>query len=142
MAKVPLDIYENMPEPMKRYLAHFGWHFNKAACKEAVSHMWKKDKDGKKQRIEFKEKEQINEMLKKAGVELENKKLYDYVYVYHMVIADFVGCTPIADEKGIMQTVKAIVDDPDNPGGNVFRHWYWNRIDSGDGVDFDDFLDE
>lgn len=142
MAKVPLDIYEDMPHAMKRYISHFGWRFNKAACKDAVSMMWKKDKDGKKQHIEFKDKEEINELLKKHGIEIEYKILYDYVYVYHMIIADLLGNTPIKDELGVLQTVKAMIDDPDNPGGNFFRHWYWDMKDKGKGVDFEDYLDE
>lgn len=142
MKKVPLDLYEDMPQPMKRYISHYGWSFNKAACRDAVSMMWKKDSTGKKQRIEFKDKEQIDELLKKNNIELENKNLYDYVYVYHMITADLLGNTPIKDELGVLQTVKAMIDDPDNPGGNFFRHWYWDCKDAGHGIDFDDYLDD
>ncbi len=142
MSKVPLDLYEDMPRPMKRYISHFGWRFNRAACQDAVSKMWKKDASGKKQHIEFKDKPQIDELLKKSNIELENRNLYDYVYVYHMIVADLLGNTPIKDEQGVLQTVKAMIDDPDMPGGNFFRHWYWDMKDSGEGVDFEDYLDE
>lgn len=139
MKEDALFIYDEMPKPMKKYLSNFGWHFNKAACMDAVSAMWRKDNNGKKIRIKVLEKDQVDEMLKKHNVDLENKNLYDYVYVYHMVMADFTGIS-VDDEKHVALTVKAIVDDPDKPGGNVFLHWYWDKIYAGRGVEFDDYM--
>lgn len=139
MSNTPLDIYDDMPKPMKRYLSHFGWHFNKAACMDAVSMMYKKDVLGKKVRIQAKTKAEVDELLKKYNVNLDNKNLYDYVYAYHMVMANLMGIS-VDDERHAMLSVKAIVDDADNPGGNVFRHWYWDLVDKGEGVDFDDYM--
>ena len=141
MSKVPLDIYDEMPKPMKRYLSHFGWHFNKAACMDAVSMMYKKDVLGKKIRTQFKPKKEVDEMLSKYNVNLDNKHLYDYVYVYHTVMTNMMGVS-VDDERHAMLMVKAIVDDADNPGGNVFRHWYWDMIDKGEGVEFADYLED
>lgn len=141
MNKVPLDIYDEMPRPMKRYLAHFGWHFNKAACIYAISKMWKEDANGKKYKIEVRSKEQIDDFLKKYGVELKNTNLYDYVYYFHTVLADLHGVS-IDDDRHIALQVKAVIDDADNPGGNVFTHWYWDMVHKGLGVEFDDFLDD
>lgn len=137
---VPLDVYDDMPAPMKRYISNFGWHFNKAACYAAVSMMWKENEDGKKVKIQPFSKSHVDEVLKKNGVEIENKLLYDYVYAFHMSMADYVGKS-IDDEKHLAKHVKAIVDDVDKPGGNVFRHWYWDMVDAGMGVEFADFLD-
>lgn len=139
--KVPLNIYDEMPKPMKRYLSHFGWNFNASACKYAVSKMWKEDSNGNKKKIEFRPKEQVYEMLKKYGVELKHDNLYNGVYVYHMVVADMLGIS-VDDERHIALSVKAIIDDPDKPGGNVFSHWYWDMVDYGYGVEFEDFLDD
>ena len=50
MSKAPLFIYDDMPKAMKKYLSNFGWRFNKAACKDAVSMMWRYDNNGKKVR--------------------------------------------------------------------------------------------
>ena len=58
-------MYDDMPLPMKRYLKHYGWSFNKAACMYAVSRMWRKDSQGKKTRIKVVEKAQVDELLKK-----------------------------------------------------------------------------
>ena len=64
----------------------------------AVSRMWRKDSQGKKIRIKVLDKSQVDELLKKYNVELENKNLYDYVYAYHMVMADMMGVN-VDDEK-------------------------------------------
>lgn len=139
--KVPLFIYDEMPKPMKRYLAHFGWNFNLAACKYAVSKMWKEDAQGKKVKIEFKTKEYVYEILKKHGVELKHDELYNATYAWHMVQADMVGIS-VDDERHAALSVKAIIEDPDKLGGRVFSHWYWDSIEDGEGVDFEDFLDD
>lgn len=141
MRKIPLDIYDDMPKPMKRYLSHFGWSFNKGACYYAIKNMWKLDASGRRIRIEAKTKEQVEEILKKHGVELKHNSLFDFVYVYHMVMADYFGVC-IDDERHVAMMVKAIIDDPDNEGGNVFTHWYWDKVHNGEGVDFEDFLDD
>lgn len=136
----PLFIYDEMPKPMKRYLSHFGWRFNKALCEEAVSRMYKTDSNGKKTKVPVKTKEQVDDILKRNGVELKNKHGYDYVYAYHMAYADFFAVS-VDDERHLAMTVKAIIDDPDNPGGNVFGHWYIDQLISGEGVDFEDYLE-
>lgn len=138
---VPLFIYDDMPKPMKRYLSHFGWHFNKAACEDAVSGMFKEDSNGKKTRIPWRTKEQVDEILKKHGVELKHRIGYDYVYAYHSALADNLGVN-VDDERHLALTVKATVDDADKPGGNVFGHWYFDRLLSGEGVDFEDYMDD
>lgn len=140
MKGLPLFVYDDMPQPMKRYLKHFGWRFNKAACMYAIGRMWRKDSQGKKTRIKTVGKEQVDEMLKRHNVELENKNLYDYVYAYHMVMADLMGVS-VDDEKHVMLSVKALVDDADKPGGNLFWHWYWDEVYAGRGVEFEDFMD-
>jgi hypothetical protein len=139
--KVPLFIYDEMPSAMKRYIKHFGWNFNKKAFQYAVSKMFKEDSNGKRIKIEPKSKEAVEEILKKHGVELKNDELYNATYTYHMVLADYMGIS-IDDERHAALMVKAIIDDPDNKGGNVFAHWYWDRVHNGEGVDFEDFLDD
>lgn len=139
--KVPLFIYDEMPSPMKRYIKHFGWSFNHKAFLYAVSKMYKEDASGKRIKIEPKSKEQVYEILKKHGVELKHDELYNATYVWSMVQADYMGIS-IDDERHAALMVKAIIDDADNVGGNVFAHWYWDRVHNGEGVDFEDFLDD
>jgi len=45
MKKVPLDMYDDMPTPMRKYISNYGWHFNKEAFEYAVSQMRKKNNE-------------------------------------------------------------------------------------------------
>lgn len=126
---------------MKRYLSHFGWSFNKKACEYAVSKMYKEDSQGKKIKIELRPKEYVYDLLKRYNVDLKHDNLYNATYTYHMVVADMLGVS-VDDERHLAMSIKAIIDDADKPGGNVFTHWYWDMIDFGNGVDFEDFLDD
>lgn len=126
---------------MKRYIKHFGWNFNKKAFQYAVGKMYREDANGKRTKIEPKSKEVVDEILKKHGVELKHEELYNGAYTFHMVMADYMGIS-VDDERHAALMVKAIIEDPDNVGGNVFAHWYWDRVHNGEGIDFEDFLDD
>jgi hypothetical protein len=141
MKEITLDVYDDMPAAMKRYLRYYGWHFSKAACMYAISRMWKKNSDGKKERHKAVSKEQVDEVLKRHNIEIENGELYDKVYVYNMVMSDYVG-HGVDDEKHAAMLTKAILDDPDKPGGNVFRHWEADMRAAGMGIEFDDLMDD
>ena len=39
MEKLPLDLYDDRPSSMKRYLKYYGQHFNKKLCEFAISNM-------------------------------------------------------------------------------------------------------
>lgn len=41
--RLPLDMYDDIPTEMRKYLRFHGWHFNKKACDFAVSLMRKKN---------------------------------------------------------------------------------------------------
>ena len=90
MIRTSLNLYDDRPLSMKRYLKYFGQHFNKKLCQFAVSKM----KHGKTPIT----KEQVDEMLKKYNIHLDNNELYDYVYVCNMGNNDFMDSS-IADEK-------------------------------------------
>ena len=73
--KESLDMYEIdfMPKEMKAYLRNYGFSFSKKACEYAISLMRKENPATKKEeKIEPWSKEQVEEMLKKYNVTLEN----------------------------------------------------------------------
>lgn len=71
--RLPLDMYDDIPTEMRKYLRFHGWHFNKKACDFAVSLMRKKNAStGKTEKIEPLTKDQVDSMLAKYGVTLEN----------------------------------------------------------------------
>lgn len=136
----PLDLYDDMPRDMRKYLSNNGWHFNKKACDFAVSLMKKENPSTKKkEKIEPYTKEQVDEMLKKYNVVLENNVGYDYVFVANMCKADYLKSS-IADEHHLALYVKDTIDDIDAGGGVTMRRWYATMVANGEMVDWDDIL--
>lgn len=136
----PLDLYEKMPSEQRSYLSNYGWTFNKKACDCAVKQMKRKNPaTGKEEPVEIKTKEEVEEILKKHNIKLDNNEGYDFVYVYHMGLADYMKSS-ITDEQHLAMYVKDVIDDVDNPGGNVFMKWYFDCIKKGKPVYWEDLL--
>lgn len=121
------------------YLAeNGGWHFNKKACDYAVQNL--RGLDNKP--IKPISKEEVDEMLRKQGVKLENNKGWDYVYAANLGKSDMGGSTvgTQADEKSLSQYVKRTIDDPDAADGEVMACWYTKMIFRRIPVDWGSFL--
>lgn len=131
MNKLPLDIYDDRPTSMKRYLKYFGMHFNKKLCQFAVSKM----KHGKTPVS----KEEVETILNKYNVTLNNNELYDHVYVYNMGNNDYFGSS-ILDEKHLALYVKDVIDDKDGYDGIVFNRWYADMVSSGTPIEWSEML--
>lgn len=141
MRRVPLDMYdEDIPDEMKRYLKHHGWHFNRKACDFAVSLMRKKNAaTGKVEKVEKMTKEQVDAMLTKYGIVLENNVDYDYVYLANKGKATLFKSS-IADEQHLAMYVKDIIDDPELGDGEVMRKWDAEMTSRGISIAWDDIL--
>lgn len=133
----PLDTYEEimMPIEMRSYLRNYGFAFSKKACEFAVSLMRGRNKE----KIEFKDKEKVYEILKKYGIKLEHDNGYNAVYAWHMGESDYLKSS-IPDEQRLAMYVKDVVDDPDNAGGNVFRKFLADCDAKGIVVEWADIL--
>ena len=129
--KLPLDIYDDRPESMKRYLKYYGQHFNKKLCEFAISKM-----NHGKQPIS---KEKIDEVLNRYTIKINNNQLYDYVYVYNMGNNDFFESS-ILDEKHLALYTKDVIDDKDGYDGIVFNRWYADMVTCGIPIEWDDML--
>lgn len=138
--RIPLDMYDDIPEEMRRYLKQNGWHFNRKSCEFAVSLMRKKNPTtGKLERVEMMPKEQVDALLAKFGITLENNVDYDYVYVANMVKADMYKSS-IADEQHLAMYVKDVIDDVDAGDGEVMREWDAKMTSRGIAVEWDEIL--
>ena len=138
--RLPLDIYDDMPKDMRRYLQNNGWHFSKRACAWAVSLMKKENPTTKKKEtIEPYTKEQVDEMLKKYNITLENNVGYDYVFVANMGKADYLKSS-IPDEQHLALYVKDVIDDVDAGDGVTMRRWFATMVANGEIVEWDEFL--
>ena len=131
---VPLDIYDELPKYMRKYLQNYGWHFNKALCHYATSLM---KKGGKK--LEVLTKEQVDKILQQNNVYIENSTGYDYVFVANMCKADYYGSS-ITDEKHFALYIKDTLDDEDAAEGTTMRRWYATMVANGKSVDWEDFI--
>lgn len=138
--RLPLDMYDDIPMEMRKYLRFHGWHFNKKACDFAVSLMRKKNAStGKTEKIEPLTKDQVDSMLAKYGVTLENNVDYDYVYVANMGKADLLKSS-ITDEQHLALYVKDVVDDVDAGDGEIMREWDAKMTSRGIAVDWEEIL--
>lgn len=130
-----LDTYGVLPSGMRNYISNYGFHFSKKACDFAISLM--KGKNG--EAIGKISKEQVDEMLKRYGVELENKYGYDYVFAFHMGKADYLNSS-VPDEQRLMMFVKDTVDDPDASEETTFRRWLATMVGNGEPIIWDDLM--
>lgn len=127
----------DMPWCMKSYLRHNGWHFTKDACEFAVSRMKKKNSQGKQEQVKPMSKEEVDEMLRRNGIEIENRNGYDHVYVANKLKADMLKSS-LEDERHWALGIKDIVDDIDQPEGNIFHGWYASMMRAGERVPWED----
>lgn len=140
MKKTPLDVYDDIPRDMRAYLQHYGWHFSKRACEYAVGMMKKKNPASNKiEKIEPYTKEQVEDILTKHGVTIEDTSNYDYVFIANMCKADFFKSS-VPDEQHLALYVKDVLDDPDAGDGVTMRRWYATMVANGVGVDWSEML--
>lgn len=138
--KMPLDIYDDMPKDMKRYISAFGWNFNKKAYEFAAKSMKKRNPaTGKNEQVEPYTKEQVDELLVKHGIQLENNVLYNYVYVATMGKADFLKSS-IPDEQHLALYIKDVIDDIDASPETTFRRWTATMVGNGEPIEWSDFM--
>lgn len=128
-----------MPSGMDEYLSIYGWHFSKNLCEWAISRMWKKSADGKKEPIKPMKKEDMMELFKKYEIKVENCVGYDVMFVFHMAKSDFYGSSLI-DEKRLVQYVKDYIDDPDGYDGLPMTRFYADCIGSGTPIMWEDMI--
>lgn len=139
MKRAALDIYDDMPSPMRKYISNYGWHFNKEAFEYAISLMARKDSKGNVSKIETHSKEDINSVLRKYGVTLENDTLYDGAYVFHMGEADYLGSS-IPDEGHLAMYVRDTIDDIDASTETTFRRWVATMVGNGQPIPWSDLV--
>lgn len=125
---------------MKAYLRNYGFSFSKKACDWAVSQMKKENPATKKEeKIEPWTKDQVEDMLKKHNVVLENNVGYNHVYVANMLKADKYKSS-IPDEQHLALGVKDVIDDPDASPRLVFKQWVTHMDDSGIPIEWSELM--
>lgn len=140
MKHTALDVYDDMPYAMYKYISQNGFHFNKKACSYAVSRMKRKNPNSNKlEPIEPWHKEQVEDLLSRNGVTLTDSIMYDHVYVANMAKADYYKSS-LPDEAHIALFVKDTLEDADGSDELPFRYWLQRCIAMGEPVEFEDLL--
>lgn len=140
--KQALDTFELefMPMEMKAYLRNYGFSFSKKACEWAISLLRKENPSTKKEeKIEPWNKEQVDELLKKHNITLENNVGYNYVYVANMLRADKYKSS-IPDEQHLAMGVKDVIDDVDASPRLVFKQWITKMDDDGEPIEWSELM--
>lgn len=140
MNRQPLDTFDEIPREMRAYLRNNGWHFNKKACEYATKQMRKKSTaTAKPEKIDPWTKEEVEQLLQRNNVTLDNNTGHDFVFVANMAKADYLGSS-IADEQHLALYIKDSIDDIDAGDGTIMRRWYASMVAAGIPVEWDEIL--
>lgn len=131
------DISE-WPKAARKYFRSYGFHFSKEACDYAVKTLRKENPSTKKlEPIEVWSKDQVDDLLKRTNIVLNDNQLYDYVWVANMIRSDY-WKTSVTDEQHLAQMIKDIIDDADQRDGFIFNRWVSDRDFNGEYVDWNE----
>lgn len=135
-----LFYFMELPADMRRYVRHFGLHFNHKLYEYAVSSMERKIKGSDKtEKMKPVDKSKFDEVMKKYNITLQYDELYDGVFVWSMAMSDFYESS-IPTEKELAQYVKDYIDDVDQVNGFVFNRWVADQYLAGNPIEWDDFI--
>ena len=138
MKKTRMNIlmFDGIPEEAHSYLGNYGFHFNKKACEFAVSMMSKREVGtGKSVPLEMVSKDDVEAILTKHNVKLENDCMYDSTYVANMLMSNMYKSS-IPDEQYLALGIKDLIDDVDQRDGYLFVRWYSNVLFNGNPIDW------
>lgn len=138
MEKRRLTDFDVYPEAMIVYMRNYGPHFNRKLYEFAASLMTT-IQNGKEMVIKPYTKEEVEAILKKHNIKLENNQLYDFVYVANMGKNDFLGSS-VPDEQHLAFYIKDVIDDIDATDGLVFNRWYSDMSYMGIAIDWEEML--
>ncbi len=115
----PLDLFDiDIPDGMRSYLRAYGYNFNKKACEFAVARMKRMNPaTGKLEHVDYMDKDAVEDLMKKHGIVIEHN-----------------------DDAHLAKMIKDIIDDADNPGGNLFRKWLADADALGFVIDWDEII--
>ena len=134
-----LDSRDIFPSGMEEYLSQNGWHFNKRMCEWACSGMYKKDKAGNKTKVNTWNKDEVDALLTRTNITIENKIGYDYVFAANMCKADYLGSS-VLDDVHVALFIKDYVDDGDGYPELPFTRFYSDCIGKGYPIPWEDLL--
>lgn len=135
-----LTDYNPIPDDMRAYLRNYDYSFSRKACEFAVSLMRKDNPVTKTpERIEPWSREQVDDLLKRNNITLENNIGYNYVYVANMLRADKFKSS-IPDEAHLALGIKDVIDDVDCSPYCVFLEWMAKMDGNGEPIEWSELI--
>lgn len=135
-----LTDYNPIPDDMRAYLRNYDYTFSRKACEFAVSLMRKDNPVTKKpERIEPWSREQVDDLLMRNNITLENNIGYNYVYVANMLRADKFKSS-IPDEAHLALGIKDVIDDVDCSPYCVFLEWMAKMDGNGEPIEWSELI--
>lgn len=124
------DLYDNIPQAMRKYLQFYGFNFNEKMAEFAISKMSKDVADNPYTPIP---KEKVKELLDKYSVKLELDNGANSWYTLNMLKSDNYGSS-ISDEQHLALAVKNFIDDKDAGVGTEKPFRYFFSLCMGNGT--------
>lgn len=118
--------YDIKPEGFINYLRYYGQHFNRKLCEFACNQLNNKEYS----------KDKLEELLQSHNIELNNSKLYDFVYIANWCKNILYGSS-IEDEKHFVLFIKDIFDKESDL---IFNRWYADMAKQGIPIEWDDMI--
>ena len=134
-----LDSYGTYPSGMQEYLSMYGWHFNKKMYNWAVSLLKRYNVAPKPDQSDVATKEQIDDMIKRHNIQINNLIGYDYCYELNKVKAVHLKHS-IEDEVHLLKYLKQCLDEPNSYDEKPFTHFYADCIAKGIPIMWEDML--
>lgn len=139
MERQNMLMFDKLPADLEKYLSEYGYHFTSKLAKQAVRYMRKKGENGKMVSIEPWSREEVEALLKRNNVTIDNDVMDDVVYVANMLKADCWKGS-ITTEQQMAMAIKEILDDADQRPGHVFVGWYAKSKFNGHPVDWNEVI--
>ena len=113
-----LDYYDIRPAGLDAYLSYYGYHFSPAMANWAVSLMT--GRNGQKGQLI--DKEGVENLLTKQGIEIPDVIGYDAFYVANMIKSDRWGSS-VRDDAQLALAIRDELQDPDGYEGQAFSRF-------------------
>lgn len=91
------------------------------------------------EKIEPYTKDQVEDLLKKYNVTIDDTSNYDFVFIANMCKADYLKSS-VPDEQHLALFVKDTLSDPDAGEGTTMRRWYATMVANGEMVEWNEML--
>lgn len=130
---------EKYSSGMQKYIDKNGRTFNKKLCDFAVSKMITENSEGEEAKLIPWGKSDVDSMLRKYGIYIENNNGYDVCYCANMFKSDFLGKS-LPNDQYLCIHLKCYLDDVDGNPHRAFDEYVANAADKKVSIPWDSLI--